>query len=125
MKRDAGDIIDRFSIATLKLVNICEEESWAEYKMFLHGFLDMCEHYPRSNLTDYLYKMILINHEIWDLESAVRQGALDNDPTEVGKRAIMIRKKNNIRIAIKNDINKLVGEGVQDVRRNHLSQIEE
>jgi len=125
MKRDAGDIVDRFAIATLKLVNICKEESWLEYVMFSNGFMDLCERHPKSNLTNYLYKMILINREIWNLESDVRQGALDNDPTEVGKRAIRIRGKNSIRINIKNEINKLVGEGVQDVRRNHLSQIEE
>lgn len=63
----------------------------------------------------------MVNDGIWLLESAVRQGKLDNDSEEVGKRAIEIRNWNKKRIDIKNRINALTGEGFIEGKSDHLS----
>jgi len=121
MKRDAGDIIDRFSIAHLKERRIGEPENIKEHDLFRQGYANLQSLHPEIDLSDYLNEMTAINAMIWDLESAVRKGELDDNPLEVGLRAIQIRKVNAKRIALKNKINLLVGEGVQDVRKDHSS----
>ena len=62
-----------------------------------------------------------INAFIWEKESDMRQGKLDGVLHEVGLRAIEIRKLNNIRVGIKNLINKLTNSGFIDIKSDHLS----
>jgi hypothetical protein len=52
----------------------------------------------------------------------MRKGELDNDVAEVGRRAILIRKFNSIRVGVKNIVNALVHEGYQDVKKDHGSE---
>ena len=121
MIRDAGDIIDRFSIASLKNQRIGEVESIKEHDLFLRGYGELQSLHPEIDFSVYLHEMAALNSIIWDLESAVRREELDDNPLEVGLRAIEIRKVNAKRIALKNKINLLTGEGVQDVRKDHSS----
>ena len=41
---------------------------------------------------------------------------------EVGRRAIQIRNWNKQRIVLKNELNQLVGEGFQEVKKDHASE---
>jgi len=124
MIRDAGDIVDRYSIAILKLERIGAPESQEESDLFAEGFCTLTHQHPDITLQAYLDKMLIINSMIWDLEAAVRQGALDDNPLEAGMRAIEVRRINAKRISLKNEINTLTSEGVKDVRRDHLSAAE-
>lgn len=121
MRRDAGDIIDRLSIAILKLRRIGTSNTRREFEMFMEGFHELFYKYPEVQWEQHLVNMIQVNSDIWDLEFAVRQGQLDRDPEEVGRRAISIRMTNGSRVALKNTINNEVSEGVQDVKTDHVS----
>ncbi len=123
MKRDIGDIIDRGSIAKLKNERIKESENIREYEAFEKEIESYTIAYP-TFFVGMFFKMIYdINAMIWDLEADMRQGKLDGVLNEVGKRAIEIRKLNNLRVHVKNIINKLFGEGFTDVKQNNLSQM--
>jgi len=122
MQRDAGDIIDRWAIAKLKAERIGAEESKHEYLWFCEGMKELMEKYPAVDWEGYSQSILRIHAEIWDLEGAVRQGKLDNDIAEVGRRAILIRDWNKKRVSIKNKINATVGEGFQDIKQNHASE---
>lgn len=122
MEREPGDLIDRYSISFLKMERIAEEASKDEHAWFSEGLEELKSKHSSFDwhqLADYIYK---INSLIWDLEAKLRQGQIDNDLEEIGKRAIEIRKLNSLRVGFKNIVNKLCGEGVQDIKQNHISQ---
>jgi hypothetical protein len=122
MERDAGDIIDRWAIAKLKAERIGADESKKEYLWFCEGINELKKKYPLINWQAWKQNILAIHAEIWDLEGAVRQGKLDNDLLEVGRRAIEIRNWNKKRVTLKNEINALVGEGFQDIKQDHGSE---
>ena len=127
MTRDIGDIIDRYSIAILKVQRIGLLENNKEMIMFEKGYRDFMQNHQNDQfyIRDKLIQMITINSDIWNLESDVRKGALDSNVVEVGRRAIEIRKINATRVTLKNEVNKYFNEGVQDVKKYHLSSTEE
>jgi len=89
--------------------------------MFMDGLIELLDRHPAIDWVIHLAHMKEINGRIWDMEAAVRSGALDNDLPRVGARAVAIRHVNAERIALKNAINDTTGEGVQDVKVDHLS----
>lgn len=121
MKRDPGDIIDRLSIAALKHENLQKPESFAEMAMFMEGYRELLTEYPMVDWYCHYRALRHINEAIWSHEAALRKGALDDDPTEAGRRAILIRHWNAKRVEMKNKINHITGQGVQDVKVDHLS----
>jgi hypothetical protein len=122
MERDAGDIIDKWAIAKLKAERGGAYESRNEYSCFCNGVKELETKYPQLSWNNYKQEILTIHTEIWDLESAVRQGKLDNDLMEVGRRAIKIRDWNKKRITLKNAINATTGEGFQDIKKYHGSE---
>ncbi len=122
MERDAGDIIDRWAIAKLKAERIGAAESNKEYAWFCEGITELQNKHPQVVWESYMKEIVSIHARIWDLEGAVRQGKLDNNLLEVGKRAIQIRDWNKKRVALKNEINALVSEGFQDIKKDHCSE---
>lgn len=122
MERDAGDIIDRWAIARLKAERIGADESKKEYQWFCEGMKELETRHPEMNWDLYSKEILNIHSMIWDLESGIRQGKLDKDLTEVGRRAIQIRDWNRKRVALKNEINLKTGEGFQDIKQNHCSE---
>jgi PIN domain nuclease of toxin-antitoxin system len=122
MERDAGDIIDRWAIAKLKAERVGADESKNEYFWFCEGIKKLENKYPQLTWNTYKQEILTIHAKIWDLESAVRQGKLDNDLMEVGRRAIQIRDWNKKRITLKNTINVTTGEGFQDIKKDHGSE---
>jgi hypothetical protein len=122
MERDAGDIIDRWAIAKLKAERIGAEESKKEYLWFCEGINELATRHPAIDWILYRRDILNIHSRIWDLESGIRQGKLDNDLTEVGRRAIQIRDWNKKRVALKNEINMKTGEGFQDIKKDHGSE---
>jgi hypothetical protein len=122
MERDAGDIIDRWAIAKLKAQRIGVDESKKEYLWFCEGIKELGTKHPAIDWNLYMQKILDIHSIIWDLESGIRQGKLDNNLTEVGYRAIQIRDWNKKRVALKNEINLKTGDGFQDIKKDHGSE---
>lgn len=122
MERDTGGIVDGWAIAKLKAERIGEEECKIKFHGFCLGMGEVENRYPLIDWSAYREKVLAIHSKIWHLESAIRQGKLDNDLLEVGRRAIEIRDLNRERIVVKNEINALVGDGFQDMKRDHLSE---
>lgn len=121
MNIPAGDVLDRFSIVKLKAERTSIKTS-EEYEAFKKGFEEIKSKYSQFDWDKFLDIAYRTNGVIWDLESAIRNAQLDDNLIESGKRAIWIRKINGIRVAVKNLVNELVGEGFVEVKHNdHIS----
>jgi hypothetical protein len=121
MERDAGDILDRASIARLKCDRIGEQENIKEWQFFQPEIRKLERKHPKIPIDMFWNLLYKINAMIWDLESDLRKGKIDGVLYEVGIRAIAIREHNNLRVQVKNIINKSVGEGFQDIKKDHIS----
>ena len=63
-----------------------------------------------------------IHHAIWDLEWQLKSGVEQMlSLQEIGRRAIAIRDFNNQRIALKNKVAKILGDPVQEIKKDHLA----
>jgi hypothetical protein len=121
MNVGSGDVVDRLSIVILKMERA--EKPQEEYEAYKEAFEELKDRHPRFSWDLFLDLAHRTNGIVWDLESAIRQGQLDNDFVETGKRAILIRKVNGVRIGIKNLINNLTGEGFKEVKHaDHISK---
>jgi len=116
MKMPISEIADRYSITLLKSeriegVNLTDE---------LNTYREELNKY--DGIQDYITRLYQINGEIWDLESDIRKGKENIlGLEEVGRRAIMIRGKNKIRVGIKNEMVEKYEEGFKDIKMNHAS----
>lgn len=116
MKMPISEIADRYSITLLKSeriegVNLTDE---------LNTYREELNKY--DGIHDYINRLYQINGEIWDLESDIRKGKENIlGLEEVGRRAIMIRGKNKIRVGIKNEMVEKYEEGFKDIKMNHAS----
>jgi hypothetical protein len=116
MKMPISEIADRYSITLLKSeriegVNLTDE---------LNTYREELNKY--DNIQNYIDRLYQINGEIWDLESDIRKGKENIlGLEEVGRRAIMIRGKNKIRVGIKNEMVEKYEEGFKDIKMNHAS----
>lgn len=121
MQRDAADILDRWAIACIKIEWGGGEAAVEERKIFDVGIKELKEKYPQYDWNQFGEYMKTITRDMFEHESDIRKGALDKDFEETGRRAIATRKTNKFRTDFKNIINKLVGEGTQNIKVNHLS----
>ena len=135
MKRDAGDILDRFSIAYLKSERIGNEENKKECEAFEKELVELAEKHPNLDWVQIKDHMLSINDFIWQLEAGLKSGKeklpnphyiFDKSNEEVlskiGTTTILIRNFNHLRVGFKNLINKMLGEGFQDIKKDHLSE---
>jgi hypothetical protein len=116
MKMPISEIADRYSIVLLKnerIENIDLSDELALYKKELENY---------ENIDSYVDRLYKINGEIWDLESDIRKGKEKKiGLEEVGRRSILIREKNKIRVGIKNEMVDKYEEGFKDIKMNHAS----
>lgn len=135
MQRDCGDIIDRMSIAQLKTGRIKSGESKKEFQAFSKEFENIKIRFKQYDWGQIYEMMLSINSFIWQLESGLRSGKEklknenylfddenENGLSKIGTITILIRNINHLRVQLKNIINKLVGEGWQDKKSDHLSE---
>ena len=124
MKRDPGDILDRFSIATLKKERIALASSHEEFELFKKGYIELlATHEGDAEFIKGKFEQLLeVNGQIWDLENELRQGHIDNEIMKIGERAISIRKINARRIGLCNEVNQHFNEGVENVKKYHISE---
>lgn len=111
MKMTVGDVADKWTILRMKVR--LSEESREEFEAYEAEF-DRFKYPP-----DILADLIEANSKIWVLESEIRNGR-DLPLEEVGRRALMIRDFNKLRIEAKNRINEIFGE-YKEYKVNHAS----
>ena len=122
MNISSGDIVDRLSIIKLKLER-SDDKPNKEYEAFKRAFEEIKSKYPKFNWDFFLDIAYKANGVVWDLESDIRTAQLDHDLVETGKRAILIRKVNGIRVGIRNLINSVVGDGYIEIKhKDHISR---
>lgn len=110
-----SEVADRYSITMLKSKRAGEDMSKE-----LEAYDSVMCLYPE--IGNFLLRLYDINGEIWDLESDIRKGKeKELGLEEVGRRAILIREKNKIRVGIKNEMVEKYGEGFKDIKINHAS----
>ena len=133
--RDTGDVIDRWAIAKLKSERIGNEESHKEYLAFCEALNYIKEKYPNVEIEMFCSLLLRIHNFLWQFEAGSKSGKerlpnphyiYDPENKEVcatlGMINIEIKNYNGLRILVKNLINKIVGEGFQETKVNHLSE---
>ena len=115
MKMPISEIADRYSIALLK-----KERANADNDQEINTLYQELVKYDQA--LNFVEKLKEINGQIWDLESDIRKGK-ENELglEEVGRRAIVIRGLNKIRVSYKNEMVNIYGEGFEDIKMNHAS----
>lgn len=122
-----SEIADRYSICLLKQKRTAENLSKEIelYKKEIDSFGSYGKNRSSAEVQGlklFIDLLYFYNGLIWDLEADIRKGREEElGFNEVGKRAIEIRGLNRIRIAIKNRIVELTGEGFKDIKINHGS----
>ena len=111
------ELFDRLAIAEVKFKKTrANEQELIWYQRQVQDF-DLT---AVSNLYDDLKE---IHQEIWALEAELKSGKEEELPLEeIGRRAIAIRNKNNKRIRIKNAMADLLGDSIQEIKTDHLSE---
>ncbi len=122
MEYPISEILDRYSISLLK-----KERLDIDNNQELDDLLNEIKKYRDINpiVDEYISKLKDINGQIWDLEYDIRlgkEGILGLE--EVGRRAIIIREKNKIRVGHKNEIVSIFNIGYKDIKMNHVSSNE-
>lgn len=142
MEYPISELLDRYTIAKLKMERIGEVECRLEFdaleaeiyklknlNLLNKQMLQVDENKGIFNspinlfLETELNQLYEINGKIWDMESQLRAG-LDGEVglEEIGRRAIEIRNLNRIRVGIKNRIAEVTGSGYKDIKMNHVSE---
>ncbi len=131
MKLSTGDFFDRWVILHQKAT--FDTTAASELELF-NKELDLLlkEEKFRQTISsvEFFRQLTLLsvtNAKIWENEAAIRQSYKD-DPAndkqltleEIGRRTLIIRDHNKIRVASKNKINELFGE-LKDNKINHQS----
>ena len=118
-----NELCDRLTIAELKLERLPAQE--LDKKLLSQQIAYLWEGVDRDNLQllELIALLKTINGQMWDLEYELRKG-LDEKLglIEIGRRAIEIRNHNRTRVAVKNQIAKLVSQPeFLDCKMNHVS----
>ena len=116
-----SEVLDRISICRLKVERIgepqCQKElEYLEQNLGSYSFLGL-------DVQRYIKRLYDINARIWDLEANIRKGKDENlGLEEIGRRAILVRDYNKLRVSIKNEIVRTTEMGFEDVKVNHISE---
>jgi len=77
----------------------------------------------KEAIADLIDRLCIANIKISILESDIRQGKEDElGLEEVGRRALEIRNINRERVALKNNLKEIFGDGFQDIKVKHGSE---
>jgi hypothetical protein len=119
MEYPISEILDRYSIALLK-----KERLAIDNGQEIKDLSTEIDNYRNINqiVDEYIVKLKDINGKIWDLEFDIRKGKEGElGLEEVGRRAILIRENNKIRVGYKNEIVEIFNVGYKDIKMNHVS----
>lgn len=114
MDMPLNELLDRYTIHLLKNERTTESQSQA-----LYDYERAIMNSGHGELTQpYIDRLYDINRQMWDAEAAIRAGE-ELGLEEVGRRALVIRDLNRIRIGIKNEIATAFNSGYLDVKVNY------
>ena len=122
MEYPISEILDRYSIALLKKerLDIDNDQEIKDLSTEINNYRNI-----NKIIDEYIVKLKDINGKIWDLEFDIRKGKEGElGLEEVGRRAILIRENNKIRVGYKNEIVELFNVGYKDIKMNHVSSNE-
>lgn len=120
MEMPLADLLDRFTIVTLKLQRIGEQFR-PEYDVYRVGVEALGDRVKPQWIAD----LLEINRRIWDLEAELKAGVEEHlSLEEIGRRAIEIRNANRGRIHIRNPIVRESGSGFEEMKIDHVSATE-
>lgn len=132
---DPGDIVDRWAISRLKVERL--GDTHLDRLAIMQAELDKLKVlYPNVKWDYFCNLLYAANASIWSFESGLKSGKEvmgnssyffdeSNRPAlvNIGLCALLIREFNALRIGIKNLLNATIGEGLQEVKGNHLSEV--
>ena len=114
MEMPLSELIDRYTILKLKSERTDQDVS---------THLEQYKREIPENLNSYVDRLYEINGKCWDLEAAIRQGKEEElGLEEVGRRTLILRDMNKIRVKIKNDITEITKDGPVEIKNNHASE---
>jgi len=113
-----AEVCDRFTIARLKRERLPDEDRETMERKVRHYARGI--DFDDETLAGMVERLQEINGRIWDAEAAIRAGQ-DEDLglEEIGRRALRIRDLNRDRVAVKNEISRYAGDGMEDVKVNY------
>ncbi len=119
-----GEFFDRYTILLRKRYFMPDEYAarFAEFQGHLANIMTT-QSVDMAMLVPQMVKLMMVNTDIWNLESDMRRGkeAVLGE-AEVGRRALLIRDKNKKRIECVNRINDLYGIKEMEVKIDHGSE---
>lgn len=114
-----GEFFDRYTIVLRKAIHIKDSKYQAE---LIHMEEIMPEVLP-GNVWLHVIRLMMINSDIWSLESDMRKGKEGKlGYEEVGRRALLIRDINATRVKTVNAINELFGIHEKEEKFDHASE---
>jgi hypothetical protein len=126
MEVTPGDLFDRLAIVQLKSERLDKELMKEELQQLQDAFEESTGQFRELSVPceDLLELLKIVNGYIWDLEADIRKGkekllGLE----EVGRRALMIRDLNCIRVWTKNLVTRATGLGQEDIKKDHASAL--
>jgi hypothetical protein len=121
------EICDRMTIAMLKLTNLPDDEiDKTLLKKQIAHYREGIDPDDKP-LAQLIRDLHAANASIWKAEHELRSGFERNlGLEEVGRRAVVIRDCNRVRVRIKNEITRYAGQPeFLDCKSNHLSETRE
>ena len=129
MRYPLDELLDKKSIIQLKIERIKDLEDRERLKREYTDYSKAIEEFigdgtcTKKNIEEWNKRLYETNGNIWDLEANIRKGQIGNLSLEkIGKTAIKIREINGIRVRIKGEIVREIGEGYADIKINHASE---
>lgn len=111
------ELVDRLTIARLKFEKTQANAAELEF------YEAQARNINLEKISQEIQQLKEIHNEIWQLEYLIKTGCEDQIPLEeIGRRAITIRNWNNKRIKLKNLMASMLGDPVQEIKSDHLSQ---
>jgi len=107
-----GDVIDRWFVLLHKIdIKMHNGESFDKEAQESNMVKDYLSEVTGGDLAMHIEQLFLANHDIWTLESDLRQGKQISDE-EAGRKSKLIREINDMRrVAHRNAINRITRTG--------------
>ena len=134
MEISPSEIIDRITIAQLKIERLNERHVWEEYDAYRRA-IEEFENKSIKIKEKWIDELYEINKKIWDVEASVRELAheiIENNQQseigedkleEIGKRFIKVGKLMKERVDVKNMIARETGKGFEEIKLKHSAEL--
>lgn len=129
MQLPLSELADRLTILKLKVERLPEQDNTisAQFAIFVAEVQRQLDNMPqdiRDKIKQEIAALYEANKQTWDLEYDIRRGELgEENLAEIGRRALLIRKSNGIRLMHKNKIANLSCDNLMfDKKIDHSSQ---